>query len=352
MIPQGIEIVQKAIAADSESDYERALALYRDALSRFTLGLKYEKNEARKKLIMDRVEGYMKRAEELSDYLKKQSELDKGGGGGGVAAKSKDGKDGEDEMDADKKKLRGALSAAIVSEKPNVRWEDVAGLENAKDSLKEVRLLPFICASLLYCSCCNGFLLKRFFLTLHHSHRLSSFQQSSLNFLRANANPSRVFFSTALPVQANRTSPKPLQPKRTRHSFLSLQPILFPNGKVNRNDLFETYLKWHASPPGDEPSFSLTKSIHSAVAALRVSRTVSAESRQSSWYKWMVLEHLMDKSLSWVQPIFRGNWMLPFGDVSKNVSTFRSLKLTHEASWLNCIWVIRRMISQKPISIS
>jgi vacuolar protein-sorting-associated protein 4 len=61
--------------------------------------------------------------------------LDKNGGGG-VAAKNKD--DGDDDGDADKKKLRGSLSAAIVTEKPNISWEDVAGLENAKESLKEV----------------------------------------------------------------------------------------------------------------------------------------------------------------------------------------------------------------------
>ena len=115
MIPQGIEIVQKAIAADGEGDYEKALALYRDALQRFTLGLKYEKNAARKKLILERTQGYMDRAEELAEYVKKQNELDKGGGGGGTAAKAKgDGDDGGD--DADKKKLRGALAAAIVSE--------------------------------------------------------------------------------------------------------------------------------------------------------------------------------------------------------------------------------------------
>jgi vacuolar protein-sorting-associated protein 4 len=135
LIPQGIEMVQKAISADNEGEYEKALGLYRDALARFTMGLKYEKNEARKKLILERVEGYMNRAEELSDYVKKQSELDKNGGGG-VAAKNKD--DGDDDGDADKKKLRGSLSAAIVTEKPNISWEDVAGLENAKESLKEV----------------------------------------------------------------------------------------------------------------------------------------------------------------------------------------------------------------------
>jgi vacuolar protein-sorting-associated protein 4 len=138
MIPQGIEIVQKAIEADGAGEYEKALGLYRDALQRFTLGLKYEKNSARKKIILERTQGYMERAEELSEYVKKQNELDKNGGEGGTASKTKgDGDDGGDE--ADKKKLRGALSGAIVTEKPNIKWEDVAGLDSAKESLKEVR---------------------------------------------------------------------------------------------------------------------------------------------------------------------------------------------------------------------
>lgn len=144
-IPDAIEIVSKAIAADHDSEFEKALSLYRDALGRFTTGLKYEKNEARKKLILERVEGYMKRAEELRDYLNKQAELGdgKGGGAGGGATgtKSKDDKE-DDNDDAEKKKLRGALSGAIVTEKPNVKWDDVAGLEQAKESLKETVIMP------------------------------------------------------------------------------------------------------------------------------------------------------------------------------------------------------------------
>ena len=46
---------------------------------------------------------------------------------------------GADEEDS---KLRGALSSAIVVEKPNVKWEDVAGLEGAKETLKEAVILP------------------------------------------------------------------------------------------------------------------------------------------------------------------------------------------------------------------
>ena len=45
----------------------------------------------------------------------------------------------DDDDDAkEKSKLRGALAGAIVTEKPDVKWDDVAGLEGAKDSLKEV----------------------------------------------------------------------------------------------------------------------------------------------------------------------------------------------------------------------
>jgi vacuolar protein-sorting-associated protein 4 len=51
-------------------------------------------------------------------------------------------RDDEDEGDADSKKLRGALAGAILSEKPNIRWEDVAGLEQAKEALKEAVILP------------------------------------------------------------------------------------------------------------------------------------------------------------------------------------------------------------------
>lgn len=134
---QAIEIVQKAIEADNKEEYEQALSFYRDALSRFTLAIKYEHNPARKKLLMERVEGYMKRAEELRDFVDKKEEIDKG-------ANSKKGESKEEskEGDAEQKKLRGALAGAVVSEKPDVRWDDVAGLEGAKESLKETVIMP------------------------------------------------------------------------------------------------------------------------------------------------------------------------------------------------------------------
>lgn len=56
----------------------------------------------------------------------------------------KGGKDGNKDTEADeeKKKLEEQLSGCIVQEKPNVKWEDVAGLEKAKEALKEAVIFP------------------------------------------------------------------------------------------------------------------------------------------------------------------------------------------------------------------
>ncbi|CAJ1922429.1 unnamed protein product [Cylindrotheca closterium] len=153
---QAIDIVQKAIEADDKDEHESALALYKDALERFTMGIKHEKNPTRKKMVMEKVEGYMNRAEALREIIKKENdkndkndktnpkspekkgEADAKDGKGG---KGEDGKQ-EEKKDDETIKLRGALAGAVVSEKPNVRWEDVAGLESAKESLKETVIMP------------------------------------------------------------------------------------------------------------------------------------------------------------------------------------------------------------------
>lgn len=50
--------------------------------------------------------------------------------------------DDDDDGDPEAKKLRGALQGAILTDKPNIKWEDVAGLEGAKETLKEAVILP------------------------------------------------------------------------------------------------------------------------------------------------------------------------------------------------------------------
>ncbi|KZS90331.1 AAA-domain-containing protein [Sistotremastrum niveocremeum HHB9708] len=146
MLDKAIEIVQKAIDEDVKQNYAEAYKQYQNALDYFMLALKYEKNDRLKTLIRKKIDEYLDRAEKLKEHLEKAEEKrgraavgangkESGVGGGG---KKKD----EDDDDADTKKLRGALASAILSERPNVKWDDVAGLEGAKDALKEAVILP------------------------------------------------------------------------------------------------------------------------------------------------------------------------------------------------------------------
>jgi vacuolar protein-sorting-associated protein 4 len=89
---------------------------------------------------------YLERAEKLKDHIaslgekrSRQSVSADGKASGSVGGGTKKK---EDDVDEDNKKLRGALTSAILTETPNVKWEDVAGLEGAKDALKEAVILP------------------------------------------------------------------------------------------------------------------------------------------------------------------------------------------------------------------
>ncbi|TFK44629.1 AAA-domain-containing protein [Crucibulum laeve] len=147
-LDRAIEIVQKAIDEDVKQNYAEAYKYYQNALDYFMLALKYEKNDKSKLLIRTKINEYLSRAETLKEHLMSAGEkrgrnaigVNGTGGAAGAGGKKKDGED--DDQDPETKKLRAGLSGAILSEKPNVNWDDVAGLEGAKASLKEAVILP------------------------------------------------------------------------------------------------------------------------------------------------------------------------------------------------------------------
>jgi vacuolar protein-sorting-associated protein 4 len=116
-----------------------------------------EKNERTKDTLRKKILEYMDRAEQLKEAVRRQQTAGStgpedaggpaaggsgGGGGGAAVGTNRRGASGKDEGDAEKSKLRAGLDASILAEKPNVRWDDVAGLEGAKEALKEAVVLP------------------------------------------------------------------------------------------------------------------------------------------------------------------------------------------------------------------
>ncbi|KAI9809643.1 MAG: Vacuolar protein sorting-associated protein 4 [Sarcosagium campestre] len=147
---RAIDVVKKAIESDTANDYEKAYQLYYQSLELFMLALKWEKNAKTKEMIRAKVTEYMERAEKLKNHLaegdrgnrKKPSAVGANGKVSSGSGKGKTGNSDDEEQDPEAKKLRGALAGAILTDKPNIRWEDVAGLEGAKEALKEAVILP------------------------------------------------------------------------------------------------------------------------------------------------------------------------------------------------------------------
>ena len=121
MLKDAVACIQQAIEWEEKGDFQQALLSYRQGLDRFDVILKYEKNETTKKILTERMIGYLERAEHLKEFLSTPK-----------AVKA------EPEETDDKP----SVDQTIISEKPNVKWGEVAGLQKAKDSLYEAAILP------------------------------------------------------------------------------------------------------------------------------------------------------------------------------------------------------------------
>lgn len=140
---RAIAEVKKAIDADQKNEKQKAFELYMSSLELWVKALKWEKNKAIKATMQEKMASYLDRAEKLKQDIAAESNNSDGGKAamgvnGSSTAKSKSSGGDDDEN----KKLRNALSGAILQERPNVRWEDIAGLEGAKETLKEAVVLP------------------------------------------------------------------------------------------------------------------------------------------------------------------------------------------------------------------
>eukprot|EP00210_Caulerpa_lentillifera_P003052 g2914.t1 len=143
---KGIEFIKEAVQEDESGNYQKAIDKYFDGLKCFEMHLKYDKNEQTKQAIKAKFKEYLERAEYLKGLLKDGAVQE-------TAAVTPEGSQqrptppgrkpgGNVDNEDEKNRMQEGLSSAIITEKPDVKWDDVAGLENAKEALKEAVIMP------------------------------------------------------------------------------------------------------------------------------------------------------------------------------------------------------------------
>ena len=136
---KAIALVKDAVDKDKAADYPAAFKLYMSALDHFGIYLKYEKNPMMQQTVKAKFMEYLTRAEELKKLIDSYAATNRANPvnspDSALRAKPKGGKGGGAEGDdGETAKMKSQLGGAIVTEKPNVKWDDVAGLEAAKKS--------------------------------------------------------------------------------------------------------------------------------------------------------------------------------------------------------------------------
>ena len=127
LIDHAREFALKAYKYDKDKNYSEAIPYYLDASEALMKAIKFERNPQVARSLKKKAEMYLARAKELKELLEKRKER-----------KSTAGSDEEDD------KLEGAIADIIVTEKPDIKLNDIAGLENAKQTLREAIVLPLM----------------------------------------------------------------------------------------------------------------------------------------------------------------------------------------------------------------
>ncbi|MFX0021136.1 MAG: AAA family ATPase [Candidatus Hermodarchaeota archaeon] len=135
-----VQTAKEAVALDNQGKYRQAINKYQRAAEILMQFMQYNKNPQMRNLCKKNIEEYVDRAKILKSHLggprtaryaAKSSSADEGG------ADSESGA-----VSSEEQELIDTISGTIVTESPNIKWEDIAGLDNVKQALREAIVLP------------------------------------------------------------------------------------------------------------------------------------------------------------------------------------------------------------------
>ncbi|TFG24720.1 MAG: AAA family ATPase [Promethearchaeota archaeon] len=134
----------QAITFENAGKFHQAINKYERAAEILIQFLRFNKNPIMRQNVQKSAEDYISRAKILR--LKVSGKSTRRGtastGTFGSAADKSEAK--EEGVSEEEQELLDMISGTIVTESPNVRWIEIAGLENCKQSLREAIVLPMI----------------------------------------------------------------------------------------------------------------------------------------------------------------------------------------------------------------
>jgi len=137
-----VSTAKEAVALDSQGKYRQAINQYQRAAEILLQFMKYNKNPQMRMLCQKNIEEYVERAKVLKSQLGgvrprgARPSISSGRSGDVDADKSEAG------VSSEEQELIDMISGTIVTESPDVKWNDIAGLENVKQAVREAIVLP------------------------------------------------------------------------------------------------------------------------------------------------------------------------------------------------------------------
>jgi len=135
-----VSTAKEAVALDNQGKYRQAINQYQRAAEILMQFMKFNKNPQMRMLCQKNIEEYVERAKLLKSQLggpraRRTHPIDTTRGGD-------DSSSGTSRVSSEEQELIDMISGTIVTESPKVNWEDIAGLENVKQALREAIVLP------------------------------------------------------------------------------------------------------------------------------------------------------------------------------------------------------------------
>ncbi|KAL7712721.1 Vacuolar protein sorting-associating protein 4A [Entamoeba marina] len=118
---------KKATNEDTKGNSKEAIEYYKKAVECLVQHKKFERNDRVLDIVTQRIKDYNDRIDYLDRVLKGETVTTD---------------DPDKEANAEAKSRSDAVSGSVLKDKPNVHWDDVIGLEKAKEALQEAVILP------------------------------------------------------------------------------------------------------------------------------------------------------------------------------------------------------------------